>query len=40
MIFVPCVAGKSHSEEEDMEWEDAYRGCDVLARALIKMADS
>ena len=40
MIFVPCVAGKSHSEEEDMDWEDAYRGCDVLARALIKMADS
>ena len=40
MIFVPCVAGKSHSEEEDMDWKDAYRGCDVLARALIKMADS
>ncbi len=40
MIFVPCVAGKSHSEEEDMDWEDAYRGCDVLAHALIKMADS
>ncbi|MCY3825320.1 MAG: Zn-dependent hydrolase [Nitrospinae bacterium] len=40
MIFVPCVAGKSHSEEEDMDWEDAYRGCDILARALVKMADS
>ena len=40
MIFVPCVAGKSHSEEEDMDWEDAYRGCDVLTRALMKMADS
>ncbi len=40
MIFVPCVAGKSHSEEEDMDWEDACRGCDVLARALLKMADS
>ncbi len=40
MIFVPCVAGKSHSEEEDMDWEDAYRGCEVLARALLKMADS
>ena len=40
MIFVPCVAGKSHSEEEDMDWEDACRGCDVLARALWKMADS
>ena len=40
MIFVPCVAGKSHSEEEDMDWEDAYRGCDVLARGLLKTADS
>ena len=40
MIFVPCVAGKSHSEEEDMDWEDAYRGCDVLTRALTKMANS
>ncbi len=40
MIFVPCIAGKSHSEEEDMDWEDAYRGCDVLARTLLKMADS
>lgn len=40
MIFVPCIAGKSHSEEEDMDWEDAYRGCDVLARALLKTADS
>ncbi len=40
MIFVPCVAGKSHSEEEDMDWEDAYRGCDVLARTLAKLADS
>ena len=40
MIFVPCVAGKSHSEEEDMDWEDAYRGCDVLAQTLLKMADS
>ena len=40
MIFVPCIAGKSHSEEEDMDWEDAYRGCDVLARTLLKTADS
>ena len=40
MIFVPCIAGKSHSEEEDMDWEDAYRGCDVLAQTLLKMADS
>ena len=40
MIFVPCVAGKSHSEEEDMDWEDAYRGCDVLTKTLIKLADS
>ena len=40
MIFVPCVAGKSHSEEEDMDWEDACRGCDVLARTLLKLANS
>lgn len=40
MIFVPCVAGKSHSEEEDVDWEDAYRGCDVLARTLLKLANS
>ena len=38
MIFVPCVAGKSHSEDEDMDWEDACRGCDVLAGALRKTA--
>ena len=40
MIFVPCVAGKSHSEEEDMDWADGYRGCDVLTRTLMKLADS
>ncbi len=40
MIFVPCVAGKSHSEAEDMDWEDAHRGCEVLAQTLIKLANS
>lgn len=40
MIFTPCVAGKSHSEEEDVDWEDACRGCDVLAKTLIRLANS
>ncbi len=40
MIFTPCVAGKSHSEEEDVDWEDACRGCDVLAKTLLRLANS
>jgi len=39
MIFIPCVAGKSHSEEELARWEDVARGADVLARALLALAD-
>jgi len=38
MIFIPCTGGKSHTEIEDASWEDAARGCDVLARALITLA--
>jgi len=38
MIFTPCVAGKSHTEEERATWEDAARGCEVLALALLALA--
>jgi N-carbamoyl-L-amino-acid hydrolase len=35
MIFVPSVAGVSHSPRELTTWEDCARGADVLLRAVL-----
>lgn len=39
MIFAPSVNGKSHAEDELTTWEDAARGCEVLAGALLTLAN-
>ncbi|MEE9256891.1 MAG: Zn-dependent hydrolase [bacterium] len=39
MIFVPSVGGKSHAEDELTTWEDTARGTEVLAGALLALAD-
>jgi hydantoinase/carbamoylase family amidase len=38
MIFIPCKEGKSHCPEEDIRWEDAALGAQVLADAILKIA--
>ena len=35
MIFVPSVAGISHSPKELTRWEDAANGCEVLYRTVL-----
>jgi N-carbamoyl-L-amino-acid hydrolase len=35
MIFVPSVAGISHSPKELTRWEDAANGCQVLLRTVL-----
>ena len=35
MIFVPSVAGISHSPKELTRWEDAANGCEVLLRTVL-----
>jgi N-carbamoyl-L-amino-acid hydrolase len=37
MIFVPSVAGVSHSPKELTHWEDCARGADVLLRTVLEM---
>lgn len=39
MIFIPCIKGLSHNEAEDItaEWSEA--GADVLAHAIVELAD-
>jgi N-carbamoyl-L-amino-acid hydrolase len=37
MIFVPSVAGVSHSPKELTHWDDCARGADVLLRAVLEM---
>jgi N-carbamoyl-L-amino-acid hydrolase len=37
MIFVPSVAGVSHSPKELTRWEDCAHGADVLLRAVLEM---
>lgn len=39
MIFVPSVNGISHDKEEWTEWEDIYRGADVLLNTLLKLEE-
>jgi N-carbamoyl-L-amino-acid hydrolase len=37
MIFVPSVAGVSHSPKELTSWDDCARGADVLLRTVLEM---
>ncbi len=37
MIFVPSVAGISHSPKELTRWEDAANGCEVLLRTVMEI---
>ena len=37
MIFVPSVAGISHSPKELTTWEDAANGCEVLFRCVLAL---
>ena len=38
MIFVPSVAGISHSPKEFTAWDDCARGADVLLRTVLDRA--
>jgi len=38
MIFVPSVAGISHSPRELTSWEDCARGAEVLRAAVLGLA--
>lgn len=38
MIFVPCIDGKSHCPEEDICWEDAALGAQILADTIMRIA--
>lgn len=35
MIFIPCIGGLSHNEAEDVHFNDAGRGADVLLNAIL-----
>jgi len=37
MIFVPSVAGISHSPKELTRWEDAANGCEVLLQTILAL---
>ncbi|MBW2307878.1 MAG: Zn-dependent hydrolase [Deltaproteobacteria bacterium] len=38
MIFIPCVNGKSHCPDEEIRWEDAAVGAQILADTVIRIA--
>lgn len=40
MIFIPCVGGLSHNEEEDIQPAWAAAGCNVLLRAAVEKANA
>jgi N-carbamoyl-L-amino-acid hydrolase len=40
MIFVPSIAGVSHSPKELTHWDDCSRGADVLLRTILRMDDA
>ena len=40
MIFVPSVAGKSHSPDELSHWQDIKVGLDVLYQVILSLADA
>ncbi len=38
MIFVPCRNGRSHAEDEDVPWESAVAGAQVLLDVVVALA--
>ena len=38
MIFIPCVGGKSHCPDEEIRFEDACLGTQVLADTIVRLA--
>jgi N-carbamoyl-L-amino-acid hydrolase len=38
IIFIPCVGGKSHCPDEDIRFEDATLGAQVLADTIVRLA--
>ncbi|MCL6575057.1 Zn-dependent hydrolase [Kyrpidia sp.] len=38
MIFIPCVEGKSHCEDELASWEDIEKGANVLLHVVYRLA--
>ncbi|MDR7482827.1 MAG: M20 family metallo-hydrolase [Armatimonadota bacterium] len=38
MIFVPCRGGRSHAEDEDVPWETAVAGAQVLLDVVVTLA--
>ena len=40
MLFVPSVGGRSHTPEEFTRYEDIEKGCNVLLRAILGLAQS
>lgn len=38
IIFIPCVGGKSHCPDEDIRFEDATLGAQVLADTMVRLA--
>ena len=40
MIFIPCLEGKSHCPEEDIHFEDAAVGTQILADTMMRIAAS
>ena len=38
MIFVPSIAGISHSPKENTRWEDIYAGAEVLYQTVVELA--
>ena len=38
MVFIPCVGGLSHNEAEDVLFDDARQGADVLLNAVLARA--
>ena len=38
MVFIPCIGGISHNEEEDIKPEWAYAGANVMLHAIVEKA--
>ena len=38
IIFIPCVGGKSHCPDEEIRFEDACLGAQVLADTMVRLA--
>jgi N-carbamoyl-L-amino-acid hydrolase len=40
MVFIPCIGGVSHNEEEDIKPEWAHAGANVMLHAIVEKAGS